>query len=107
MVVLNTWTECMLDDTFCRILFALTIIVTLMAWAISFRYKDFSGVVPGILGTIMIGFVLWTNQTPDTYHIVDVSNASFLEVHNNYEIIGQIEGSSTLYKVREKIHEPN
>lgn len=105
MVILNTWTEGMLDDTFGKVLFVLMIIITLTAWAISFRYKDFSGVFPGILGTIMIGFVLWANQTPDTYHIVDVSKASFLEVHNNYEIIGQIKGSSTLYKVREKIYE--
>lgn len=105
MVVLNTWTERMLDDTFCKVLFVITIIITLTAWALSFRYKDFSGVFPGFLGIMMIFFILWANQTPDTYHIVDVSNASFLEVHNNYEIIGQIEGSSTLYKVKEKIHE--
>lgn len=107
MVVLNTWTECMLDDAFCRVLFAITAIVTLMAWAITFKCKDFSGVFPGFLGIIMIFFILWANQTPDTYHMVDVSNASFLEVYNNYEIISQIEGSSTLYKVKEKIHEPD
>jgi hypothetical protein len=107
MVVLNTWTECMLDDTFCRVLFALTIIVTLMAWAISFKYKDFSGLFPGLLGTIVICFVLWANLTPDTYHIIDVSNASFLEVHNDYIIVSPVEGSSTLYKVKEKIHEPD
>ena len=107
MIILNTWTECMLDDAFGKVLFVLMTIVTLTAWAISFRYKDFSGVFPGLLGTIMICFFLWANQTPDTYHIIDVSNASFLEVHNNYEIVGQIEGSSTLYKVREKIYEPD
>ena len=56
---------------------------------------------------MIIFFILWANQTPDTYHVIDVSNASFLEVHNNYEIISQIEGSSTLYKVKEKIHEPD
>lgn len=107
MVILNTWQEYMLGDTLGKILFVLLIIITLMAWAITFKYKDFSGVFPGFLGTMMIFCILWANQTPDTYHIVDVSNASFLEVYNNYEIIGQIEGSPTLYKVKEKIYESN
>ena len=107
MIILNTWTERMLDDTFCRVLFVLTIIVSLMAWAITFKCKDFSGVFPGFLSIMMIFFILWANQTPDTYYIVDVSNASFLEVHNNYEIISQIEGSPTLYKVREKANGTN
>lgn len=105
MVILNTWQEYMLGDAFGKVLFVFVIIITLCAWITTFKCKDFSGVFPGFLGITMILCILWANQTPDTYHIVDVSNASFLEVHNNYEIISQIEGSSTLYKVREKIHE--
>ena len=105
MVILNTWQEYMLGDAFGKVLFVFTIIITLGAWVITFKCKDFGGVFPGFLGTMMIFCILWANQTPDTYHIVDVSNASFLEVYNNYEIIGQIEGSPTLYKVKEKIHE--
>ena len=107
MVILNTRTECILDNAFCRVLFVFTVIVTLGAWAITFKCKDFSGVFPGLLGIMMIFFILWANQTPDTYHIIDVSNASFLEVHNNYEIIYQFDDSPTLYKVKEKIHEPD
>ena len=107
MVILNTWTECMLDDAFCRVVFVFTVIVTLWAWAITFKCKDSSGVFPGLLGIMLIFFILWADQTPDTYHVVDVSNASFLEVHNNYEIISQIEGSPTLYKVREKANGTN
>ena len=107
MVILNTWTECMLDDTLGQVLFLCLIAMVLLAWALVIFYKDFNASFPAFLGTVAIILVLWANQTQDTYHVIDVSNASFLEVHNNYEIVSQIEGSSTLYKVREKANGTN
>ena len=105
MVILNTWTECMLDDTLGQVLFLCLIVMVLLAWALVIFYKDFNASFPAFLGTVAIILVLWANQYPETFHIIDVSNASFLEVHNDYIVISSVEGSSTLYKVKEKIYE--
>ena len=107
MVILNTWTEYILGDTLGQVLFLCLIVIALLAWLLVFLYKESAAFFPAFLGTIAVIFVIWSNQYPETYHIIDVSNASFLEVHNDYTVVSQVEGSSTLYKVKEKIHEPD
>lgn len=107
MVILNTWQECMLEDATAQFLFVFLIIIAIIAWVMLITYKDSSSFFLTFLSTFAVIIIFWANQYPETYHIIDVSNASFLEVCHDYEIISPVEGSTTLYKVREKPNDHN